>query len=120
MNPTALPRLRDVTITLTVLALATSLSLLAVFAASLVPALRWSQTGAQAALGRAGHRYSTGRDRTRQMLVAAEVAASVVLLVAPGLLVRSFAELTSVDPGFQSSRVLTAQVTLSQSRYPEP
>ena len=54
------------------------------------------------------------------MLVAAEVAASVVLLVAPGLLVRSFAELTSVDPGFQSSRVLTAQVTRSQSRYPEP
>ena len=118
--PESNPRLRDVTITLTVLALATSLSLLAVFAASLVPALRWSQTGAQAALGRAGHRYSTGRDRTRQMLVAAEVAASVVLLVAPGLLVRSFAELTSVDPGFQSSRVLTAQVTLSQSRYPEP
>ena len=106
VNPTALPRLTDVTISLPVLVLATSLSLVAVFAASLIPALRWSQTGAQAAPGQAGHRYSTGRDRTRQMLVAAEVAASVVLLVAAGPLVRSFAELMSVDPGFQSSRVL--------------
>ena len=120
VNPTARPRLTDVTITLPVLTVATCLSLLAVFAASLSPALRWSQAGAQPALGRANHRYSTGWDRTRQILVAADVAASVVLLVAAGLLVRSFAELTSVDPGFHSSRVLTAQVTLPQSRYGEP
>ena len=119
LSPTSLPRLDDVAISVPVCAVAVSLSLGAVFAASLMPALRWSQAGLNSALGRAGQRYGTGRDRTRKMLVAAEVATSVVLLVAAGLLVRSFVALTSVDPGFQPTRVLTAQVALPQSRYGE-
>ena len=116
LNPTALPRLPEVTITVPVLALSMSLALSAVFATSLAPALRWSKATAP---GRVSHRY-TGRDRTRQILVMGEVAASVVLLVAAGLLVRSFVQLTSVDPGFDSGRVLTAQVTLPQARYQDP
>ena len=118
LGPTSLPRLTDATITLPVLGLAGSLSLLTVFAASLVPALRWSSAEGHDGSGRTG-RLSGGGGRTMRMLVTAEVAASVVLLVAAGLLVRSFVELTSVDPGFQSTRVLTAQLTLPRSRYEE-
>src|SRR5207248_6029450 len=56
--------------------------------------------------------------RTRAALTVAGVALAVVLLAGSGLLVRSFARLTAVDPGFQPSRVLAAMVRLSPGKYP--
>ncbi|HEX6929773.1 MAG TPA: ABC transporter permease, partial [Gammaproteobacteria bacterium] len=53
-------------------------------------------------------------------LVVAQVTLAVALLVSAGLLMRSFAELQSVDPGFEETGVLTARISLPESRYPDP
>jgi putative ABC transport system permease protein len=56
----------------------------------------------------------------RASLLIAEVAGSLVLLVGAGLLIKSFANLQRVDPGFTSDNVLTAQIVLPTARYPNP
>jgi putative ABC transport system permease protein len=62
---------------------------------------------------------SRGR-RTRSALVIAEVALAFVLLVASGLLMRSFFKLLDVDPGFTAENVLTARVPISQQQHADP
>jgi predicted permease len=56
----------------------------------------------------------------RAALVVAEVAITLVLLVGAGLLIKSFANLRGVDPGFNRENVLSAQMALPASRYPTP
>ncbi|MFN2548578.1 MAG: ADOP family duplicated permease [Myxococcales bacterium] len=69
-----------------------------------------------------GGRAATGsrrQARLRSAFLAFEVALSLVLLVAAGLLVRSFARVTSVDPGFDADGVLAADLPLAKARYPD-
>jgi predicted permease len=84
----------------------------------LVPAVQASRVDVQAALAESGTRgvaRSTGR--SRRLLVVAEVAIGVVLLVAAGLLVRSFVHLSGLNPGFDPSNVTTATISLQDARY---
>jgi len=60
-----------------------------------------------------------GAGATRATLVVLETAFAVMLLIGAGLTIRSVAELQRVDPGFQPENVLTAQVALPASRYPD-
>jgi putative ABC transport system permease protein len=120
--PQAAPRLSETSIDGRVLAFALGISLVSTIVFALVPAL----------LARTVHVYDTlkdgGRDtsssarrvRIRGALVALEVALTVVLLVAAGLMVKSFWHLTNYPPGFQPDRVLTMRVQFSGSRYREP
>ena len=62
---------------------------------------------------------SPGR-RARGVLVVAEIALSFVLLVASGLLMRSFVKLLDVDPGFKAAKVLTAGLPVDQGQHPDP
>lgn len=69
-----------------------------------------------------GGRAATGsrrQARLRSVFLGFEVALSLVLLVAAGLLVRSFARVTSVDPGFDPDGVLAADLPLAKARYPD-
>jgi putative ABC transport system permease protein len=88
---------------------------------SLAPALRQRQPRHHDVL-RAGTRATADRPqrRLRALLVVAEVALSVVLLVAAGLMTRSLIRLQSVDPGFSPSGLLSLQVTLSRRAYANP
>ena len=118
--PADLPRLGDIRVDGAVLGFALLVSATTVLLAALVPALRASRADPHAAL-QAGARGSGGRDRQRlrEVLIGAEVALSVVLLVGAGLMVRSFVALQGVRPGFEADDVLTFQLALPAARYPD-
>jgi putative ABC transport system permease protein len=84
----------------------------------IVPALQASHVDAAATLKAAGDRGATARGRARAALVVAEIALTLVLLVAAGLLVNSFLRLQRVDSGFQPDHVLIAALGTPQTRYP--
>jgi predicted permease len=82
----------------------------------IAPALRAARFDPAESL-RGGTAGPDGTRRVRAALVIGEIALSVTLLVAAGLLVRSFARLTDIDPGFRPDRVLTVEVNLPSGRY---
>ena len=84
-----------------------------------LPALHAAQLEPQNIL-RGGRGASTRTGRTRSVLVTAEIAVAVVLIVGTGLLARSFLMLQRVEPGFRATQVLTMRVALPANRYPEP
>jgi putative ABC transport system permease protein len=118
---TGLPRLAEVQLDWTVLAAAVALTVIAVLAFGLVPALKLTRIDPERAL-ETGSRCVTetsGRIRGRQLLVAVEVALSVTLSIVAGLLLVSFVRLGAVDRGFDSTNVVTAEVSLPAVRYPD-
>jgi putative ABC transport system permease protein len=85
----------------------------------LVPALRAATTDPQEHLKAGGRGGSAGDRRgARNLLIVAEVALSVVLLVGAGLLIRSFLALQRVDPGYDASDVLTFELSMPFGKYP--
>jgi len=87
----------------------------------LSPAITASKPDINEALksgGRGGQTRATFR--LRRLLVASELALSLVLLVATGLLVRTVLQMRSAEPGFKTARLLTAQLTLRGDRYSSP
>ncbi|MCI0489560.1 MAG: ABC transporter permease [Blastocatellia bacterium] len=87
----------------------------------LAPALAVSKPDLNSALkeGSRSLAMSSGWRNLREVLVISELALAFVLLVAAGLMVRSFARLSHIDPGFKSEGVLTMRVNLPSSRYAE-
>ena len=84
------------------------------------PAFTASRTSFQAALkGTTRSTTGAGADRTRHVLVFAEVALASVLLIGCALMMRSFVALTHVDPGFRPENVVTADAGLMKEHYPD-
>lgn len=111
-----LPYIMTVRIDLTVLLAALAVSALATFAFAFVPALRFARprTRLAGSLHGAGRGIPEGHEgnRARHVLLAAQVALALVLLVGCGLMIRTFVTLRQVDPGFQDpSSVQTFQIT---------
>lgn len=121
LAPAGMPRLDEVGVSGSVLAFAVALSFATAIAFGLAPALRvaWSDLRGALSGGGAGDRGSTGSERGRGALVVGQVALALVLLVGAGLLAGSLAHLLSIDPGFNPSNVLTAELRAPRSRYPE-
>jgi putative ABC transport system permease protein len=85
-----------------------------------IPALKAGGARTSESLKSGGHGTAGApHRRLRAALMIAEVALSLVLLVSAGLLVRTFAQLQKVDPGFNADRVLTMTITLPEYRYPD-
>jgi putative ABC transport system permease protein len=86
-----------------------------------MPALSAAGFRPQQVLREAGRLSGGGRGarRTRNALVVAQLALAVMLLASSGLLVRSFAKLIQENPGFRSSDVLTAAISLPEKKYPD-
>ncbi|MFL6233795.1 MAG: ABC transporter permease [Thermoanaerobaculia bacterium] len=101
-----------------VLTVALLASLLTSLVFGLLPALQISRTDIRMTLGESGRGATDGGHRwTRRLLVIAEVALGVVLLVSAGLLLRTFLALQALHPGFDASHVITAQLSLQDARY---
>jgi len=85
----------------------------------LIPALHASRGDLSAALKESSGRSGTGfrQNKTRSVLVVAEVALALVLLVGASLLVRTAVALRTVDPGFDTTNVLTMRMSMSGTRY---
>jgi len=121
----SIPRLHEIHINVGVLFFTLALSLLSAVLFGLAPALRAAsldlqaelKDGQGAAAGFSSFARGGRRQRTRKALVIAELMLSVMLLVAAGLLIRSFGRLQEVPPGFNADGVLTAELTLMPPRY---
>ena len=116
LSPGTLPPLVHVSIGGTVLLFATIVSLCTGIAFGIIPALDGSRAELHEAL-KSGSRTTGGGAGVRRVLVVAQVALAMVMLVGAGLLVRSFDALQRVSMGFSSGHVLTAQLVVQGHRY---
>jgi putative ABC transport system permease protein len=114
--PQSVPRIATVSIDGRTLAFTVVIALLTGLLFGLAPALSAGRRDLQSTL-REGARGSTSGGRTRSLLVVAQVACALVLLVGAGLMMRSFVKLQSVDPGFDPDHVLTGRVQLAGERF---
>src|SRR6266516_3304542 len=110
----SLPAMHGIGIDAWVLAFTLGVSVVTGLLFGLAPAFQVSRTDVNAALKQESRGDTGGhRHRLRHLLVVSEVALSLVLLIGAGLLLKSFARLNEVDPGFRTEGVLTFQVTLT-------
>ncbi len=120
VNPGQLPRADEIGIDAPVMAFTLFVSLLTGLLFGLAPALQASSVDLHGMLkeggrGSAGDRAGQGLRRT---LVVAEVALALTLLTGAGLLMKSFARLQGVDPGFDPDHLITFNLSLPAARYP--
>ena len=123
LGPGSVPRLDFISIDGRVLLFTLFISLVSGTIFGLAPALRVSHIDLNSALkeggrGDSGAGAMWGRGKSlRKSLVVSELALSVLLLIGATLLIRSFANLQSVSPGFNPKNVLTMELTMTSDRY---
>ncbi|HEU4415740.1 MAG TPA: ABC transporter permease [Candidatus Angelobacter sp.] len=126
LGPKSVPRLGEIGLRVDALLFTLIISIISGILFGLAPALRVSRPDLQTALkdadrGSAGASAMWGRgNNLRRLLVVAELAISVVVLIIAGLLIRSFVRLENVSPGFNAANVLTMELTMSGDRYKDP
>ena len=122
LGPTSLPRLQEIEINGIVLLFTLGIALVAALLFGVLPVLRFGEPSV-AALKEGGRSASEGpsRNRTRNVLVVAEIALALVLLVVSGLMIRSFQALRAVDPGFRDpEQVQTFRLEVPEGLIPDP
>ena len=119
LEPQGVPRLGEVRVDGMVMAFTTALAIFTGIIFGLVPAFQATRAAVSDSLKEAGRGAVTSRGgaRVRGALVVAEMALAVTLLAGAGLLIRSFATLAAVDPGFDVENALTFELSLSGERY---
>jgi predicted permease len=116
-GPATLPRLHEIHLDAVTVAFTAALSVLAALACGAVPLWRGAQLASSLhEIGR-GNTASRRRHRVRHLLMGAQVALALVLLVASGLMVRSLQKLRAIDPGFDASSTLTFRLGLPNRSY---
>ncbi|HKG78738.1 MAG TPA: ABC transporter permease [Pyrinomonadaceae bacterium] len=108
----------DVTMNFQVLLFALAVSLLTAFIFGFWPAIQGSRTQTREVLQSASQRATAavGTRRAQNVLVVAEVGLSLILLVMAGLMIRSFAKLTNVDPGMSTANVMSMRINRSPAK----
>jgi putative ABC transport system permease protein len=122
VGPIGVPRLSTVQLNTAVLVFTAGLTLLTTMLFGILPALHASRVDVNAGLKSAGRGTVASREsaRPRKLLVLAELALSIMLLIGAGLLIRSFVRLTFTNPGVDASDVLTFNLSLPTKKYATP
>jgi len=123
IGPATLPRLSEISIDPVTLTFSFAVSLLSALLFGLLPVMKFARMRGSGALHGVAHAQSRtlgasrGQHRSQNALVFVQVALAVVLLVAAGLMIRSFQELRSVDPGFaQPDQIQTMRISLPEGQ----
>ncbi len=119
LSPGNIPRLQEIVMDARVLMFTSGLVLLTTLLFGLAPALRNLPVNLRGTLKEGGRGLVSGQHRLGNLLVIAEIALSLVLAVGAGLLIRSFALVQQVKPGFVPENVLTLRLAVFGPRYSE-
>jgi putative ABC transport system permease protein len=120
--PAGVPRLAQVSLDWRVLGFTMLISLATCLIFGLIPAWHASKPDLHTTLEQTGRTLAAGSNRLRfrQVLVVFQVSIAVMLVIGAGLLIKSFWLLQRVDPGFRAEGVLSAALTLPNSKYADP
>jgi len=116
----SIPRIDSIGLDGSVLLFTLGVSLATGLVFGLAPLLHLRAGSLTAALREGRSTIGSGRHRLRRLLVVSEIALAVVLVVGAGLMLRSFAALQSVDPGFVADDLLTFRLFLPSTAYADP
>ena len=116
-----IPRLAEVDVDLVVLIVTAVVAVGTGILFGLIPAFASAKPELTEVLKEGGRSSTTGarRNQVRNSLVVAEIALALVLLVGAGLLLKSYARVQNIDPGFDRRNILTAELDLSETKYPQ-
>ena len=122
-NPGNIPRIgahgAGIAIDWRVLVFTLAISVLAGVLSGLIPAIKASRGDLATTLNESGSRSGTGlrQNKTRSVLVVIEMALAMILLVGAALLIRTFRDLRTVNPGFETRNILTMDMSLASARF---
>jgi putative ABC transport system permease protein len=114
-----IPRVEEIAVDGWVLGFTMAAGLLTGLVFGAVPAIRSLRSDSNGSLKAGTRGSSASMGRAAALFVVAEIAVAVLLVIGAGLLIRSFAELLRVDPGFRSEQIVTARITPPAVRYPD-
>jgi putative ABC transport system permease protein len=119
--PENIPRVDEIGIDGRMLIFTLLVSLLTAIPMALIPAFQVSKPNLNETLKEGGEKTSTGLRSARvfNLLVIGEVALAFILLIGAGLMIKSFRQLSQIDPGFNQQNLMTMQLTLPSLSYPE-
>ena len=122
VGPANMPRMTEISLDWRSLAFTFLISLIAGLFFGSVPAWKYSRSRAALTTAGVSRTSSVGRDRqrSRSVLVIAQVAMAVVLLVSALLMIRTFAALSNVEPGFRSEHLQTMRISIPESLVKDP
>jgi predicted permease len=116
-GPTSMPRLDEVRLDIVTVGFTIGLTIVATVVFGVIPVFRLAPVARTLHENGRSQSPTRGSHRARQFLMGAQVALALVLLVASGLMVRSFQKLRAVDPGFNPASTLTFSIGLPQTKY---
>jgi predicted permease len=120
LNPGNIPRLQNIRMDGRVLAFTCAVVMLTGILFGLAPALRGSHVRLSETLKEGGRSLiNTGHQRLRNLLVVAEIALSLVLLIGAGLLIRSFVRVQQVEPGFTTENIISLRLSIAGTSFAE-
>lgn len=119
IGPDNLPRLQEINVDGRVLLFTIGLSILTGLIFGVAPAMQASKPELQQTLKEGGAAATRGRHSLRNLLVVGEVAIAMMLLIGAGLMLNSFLRLQRVNPVVNADKLLSVELNLPQTRYPE-